>query len=112
MTNTETPTLVTGLAYANGVETTVTGYPVHRHLRHALRTPGARTPVDLLTPGGEIVRGVRVLEADMRGVRILALHRLSERMLWRFAEIDFYGFGNLALAELARREAMKAARVA
>ena len=61
-------------------------------------------PVILLTPEGEKVHNVLVRVIDVLGAPVRDFGRSLDQMLWRVAELDFHGYGEMALAELTYRE--------
>jgi hypothetical protein len=112
MTRTPAPKLITGEKYkAHGLRERVIGWLVQRPNLNGL---GADTlvPVTLLTVEGERVANVLVRVIDVLGAPVRDFSRSLDQMLWRVAEIDFHGYGEMALAELAYRERLALAEKA
>jgi hypothetical protein len=101
------PKLVTGEKYkAYGLREQITGWLVQRPNLNGLGVD-TLVPVTLLTAEGERVANVLVRVIDVLGAPVRDFSRSLDQMLWRVAEIDFHGYGEMALAELAYRESQE-----
>jgi hypothetical protein len=105
MTST-TPKLITGRHYPGGDPRLVTGWLVQRPNLNGFGADSL-VPVTLLTPEGEKVRDVLVRVIDVLGAPVRDFGCSLDQMLWRVAELDFHGYGEMALAELAYRESQE-----
>jgi hypothetical protein len=99
------PKLITGVKYQSHCRTPrqVTGWLTHKSDPNGL-SADSLLPVTLLTAEGEKIPNVLVRVIDVLGLSVRDFSRSTEQMLWRVAELDFHGYGELAFAELAYRE--------